>query len=422
MKKFALLFAIALLAIGVPNVRAQVKLLIPMDLKQTNDLKAYGVAYWSLERQTPVDWLLNYRGGSFMIDYTEELANECRIRDVLFEPLDGGAAAQIYADVQSDDNNTDVVHLEKTPKMAVYVPPNFKPWDDAVTIALEYAQIPYDKIWDDEVLQGKLSKYDWLHLHHEDFTGQYGKFYAQFSTAPWYIQQVAMYEAEARKLGYSKVSDEKKAVARTIKQYIADGGFVFTMCSATDTYDIALAAENTDICDAIFDGDPMDPDAQQKLDFSKTLAFQNFTIEKNPMVYSFSNINIQPEEAGSQENDYFTLFDFSAKFDPVPAMLTQDHVNVVKGFMGQTTGFHKEFIKQSVTILGEREGTDQVKYIHGNYGKGTWTYLGGHDPEQYQHMVYSPPTDLDLHKDSPGYRLILNNVLFPAAKPKHLKT
>jgi len=393
-----------------------------MDLKQTNDLKAYGIAYWTLEKQIPVDWLLNYRGGSFMIDYSDELANECRIRDVLYESLDGSAAAQIYAEVQNDENNMDVVRLEKAPKMAVYVPPNFKPWDDAVTIALDYAQIPYDKIWDDEVLDGKLRKYDWLHLHHEDFTGQYGKFYAQYGFEPWYIQQVAMYEAEAQKLGFKKVSDEKKAVARTIKQYIGDGGFMFSMCSATDTYDIALAAENTDICDAIFDGDPMDPDAQKKLDFAKTLAFQNFTIETNPMAYHFSNIDIYPQEVGAQENDYFTLFDFSAKYDPVPAMLTQDHVNVVKGFMGQTTGFHKELIKQSVTILGEREGTDQVKYIHGSFGRGTWTYLGGHDPEQYQHMVGSPPTDLELHKNSPGYRLILNNVLFPAAKQKHLKT
>jgi hypothetical protein len=401
---------------------AQSKLLIPMDVKQTNDLKAYGIAYWSLEHQVPVDWLLNYRGGSFMIDYSDQLANECRVRGVMYEQLDGGSAAQVYALVQSDDNNMDVVRLEKTPKMAVYVPPDFKPWDDAVTLALDYAEIPYDKVWDDEVLGGKLSKYDWLHLFHEDFTGQYGKFYAAYGTAPWYIQEVATYEAEAHKLGFKKVSEEKKSVARAIKEYIANGGFMFAMCSATDSYDIALAAENDDICDAIFDGDPMDPNAQAKLDFSKTLAFQNFTIVKDPYVYEYSDIDIQPEEIGPKENDYFTLFDFSAKYDPVPAMLTQDQVNVVKGFMGQTTGFHKRFIKPSVMILGEREGTDQVKYIHGNFGKGTWTFLGGHDPEQYQHMVFSQSTDLDLHRDSPGYRLILNNVLFPAAKKKHLKT
>lgn len=393
-----------------------------MDLKQTNHLKAYGIAFWSLTHNVEVDWLLNYRGGAFMIDYSVTLDNECRVRGVLAEQLDGATAAGLYAEVQDPGNNMDVVHLEKAPKVAVYVPPNFKPWDDAVTLALDYAEIPYDKLWDEEVLTGKLSKYDWLHLHHEDFTGQYGKFYANYHNAPWYVQQVALYEAEAQKLGYKKVSDEKKAVARTIKEFMAAGGFMFAMCSATDSYDIALAADNTDICDAIFDGDPMDADAQNKLDFHKSLAFQNFHIDKDPFRYEYSDIDIQPEEAGQQETDYFTLFDFSAKFDPVPAMLTQDHVNVVRGFMGQTTAFHKQFIKPGVTILGEREGTDQVKYIHGNLGRGTWTFLGGHDPEQYQHHVGDQVTDLNLHKESPGYRLILNNVLFPAAKQKHLKT
>lgn len=419
MKHILLCIAIALLA---PFAPAQQKLLIPMDLRQTNHLKAYGIAFWSLTHSVEVDWLLNYRGGAFMIDYSATLDNECRVRGVLAEPIDGATAAGIYAQVQDAGNNMDVVHLEKAPKVAVYVPPNFKPWDDAVTIALDYAEIPYDKLWDEEVLTGKLSKYDWLHLHHEDFTGQYGKFYYAYHTAPWYVQQVAMYQAEALKLGYKKVGDEKKAVARTIKEFVANGGFMFAMCSATDSYDIALAAENTDICDAIFDGDPMDADAQEKLDFGKTLAFGNFHIDRDPYRYEYSDIDIQPEEAGAQETDYFTLFDFSAKYDPVPAMLTQDHVNVVKGFMGQTTAFHKQFVKPSATILGEREGTDQVKYIHGNLGRGTWTFLGGHDPEQYQHKVGDPTTDLNLHKESPGYRLILNNVLFPAAKEKHLKT
>ncbi len=420
--KGRLILAATIVALVASLGTAQQKLLIPMDLKQTNHLKAYGIAYWSLSHNTEVDWLLNYRGGAFMIDYSATLANECRVRDVLAEPIDGTTAAGIYAEVQDPGNNMDVVHLEKAPKVGVYVPPNFKPWDDAVTIAMDYAEIPYDKVWDDEVLGGKLAKYDWLHLHHEDFSGQYGKFYFQYHTTPWYIQQVAMYEAEAHKLGFNKVSDEKKAVARAIKQYVANGGFMFAMCSATDSYDIALAAENTDICDAVFDGDPMDPDAQEKLDFSKCVALQNFHIYKDPFLYEYSDIDIQPEEVGPQESDYFSLFDFSAKFDPVPAMLTQDHVNVVKGFMGQTTGFHRRFIKPNVTILGMRDGTDQVKYIHGNIGRGTWTFLGGHDPEQYQHKVGDPPTDLNLHKDSPGYRLILNNVLFPAAKEKHLKT
>jgi hypothetical protein len=393
-----------------------------MDLKQTDHLKAYGIAFWALSRSQEVEWLLNYRGGAFMVDNTDALANECRVRGVLAEAIDGGIAAQILSQVQDAGNNMDVVHLEKAPKMAVYVPPNFKPWDDAVTIALDYAEIPYDKIWDTEVLEGKLSKYDWLHLHHEDFTGQYGKFYAVYHSVPWYVQQVAMYEAEAQKLGFNKVSEEKKVVARTIKEFVGNGGFMFAMCSATDSYDVALAAEKTDIADVMYDGDPMDPHMQDKLDFSKSLAFQNFHVDRDPLRYEYSDIDIQPEETGVQETDYFSLFEFSAKFDPVPAMLTQDHVSVVKGFMGQTTGFHKQFVKPTVTILGQRDGTDQVKYIHGNFGRGTWTFFGGHDPEQYQHKVGDPATELGLHKDSPGYRLILNNVLFPAAREKHLKT
>jgi hypothetical protein len=324
---------------------------------------------------------------------------------VTFEGLAAPQAASIYADVQREDNNMDVVRLEKAPRVAVYVPPGFKPWDDAVTLALEYAEIPYDKLWDDEVLAGKLSAYDWLHLHHEDFTGQYGKFYASFAGAAWYQDQQALLENEAKKLGFRKVSELKKAVARTIRSYIGAGGFMFAMCSATDTYDIALAAENTDICDVMYDGDPPDPDAQQRLDFSKTLAFTNFTLEKNSLRY-----------------DYFTLFEFSAKFDPVPTMLTQNHVSVLKGFLGQTTSFKKSLIRSSVTIMAEKQGFDQVRYLHGNFGRGTFTFYGGHDPEDYQHAVGDPPTDLSLHKNSPGYRLILNNILFPAARKKQQKT
>ncbi len=414
---------LALLLSGV--LHAQQKLLIYMDLQQTDHLKAYGIAYWALTKNLEIDWLLNYRGGSFMIDYYDNIATECRVRGVAYQALSTAEASQIYSEVQREDNNMDVVRLEKAPKVAVYVPPGYQPWDDAVTLALEYAEIKYDKLWDDEVLQGKLSEYDWLHLHHEDFTGQYGKFYASFANASWYIDQQVMLEKKARQLGFKKVSELKKAVARAIKEYIAGGGFMFAMCSATDTYDIALAAENVDICDVMYDGDPPDPNIQQKLDFSKTLAFTNFTIEKNPLRYEYSDIDDPPSDMVglvNPETDYFTLFEFSAKFDPVPTMLTQNHVNVIKGFLGQTTGFKKSLIKSSVTILAEKEGTDQVRYLHGNYGRGTFTFYGGHDPEDYQHAVGDPPTDLSLHKNSPGYRLILNNILFPAAKKKQQKT
>jgi hypothetical protein len=400
----------------------QSKILIYMDLQQTDHLKAYGITFRALELGQKADWLLNYRGGSFMLDYSDRTANDCRIEGVAFDQLETTQAVDIYSTSQKDDNNMDVVRLEKAPKIAVYVPPSFHPWDDAVTLALDYAKIPYTKIWNDEILRGDLSKYDWIHLHHEDFTGQYGKFYANYSNAQWYIDNQLEYEADAKKNGFRKVSDMMKAVALDIKDYVGQGGFLFAMCSATDTFDIALAAEHTDICAQMFDGDPADPDAQSKLDFSNTLAFTDFKLEMNPYIYSFSNINIQPDEVGDSENDYFTLFDFSAKYDPVPCMLTQDHVNVIRGFMGQTTGFHKAVVKKSIIILAERQGTDQVKYIHGDFGRGTFTFYGGHDPEAYRHLVGDPPTDLSLHKNSPGYRLILNNVLFPAAKPKKQKT
>jgi hypothetical protein len=400
----------------------QSKILIYMDLSQSDHLLAYGVTFHALTDGKKADWLLNYRGGSFMIDYSDKIAVECRIEGVAFDIISSSDAVNIYSEVQDENNNMDVVRLEKAPKIAVYVPPGFQPWDDAVTLALEYAKVPYDKVWNDEILKGDLEKYDWLHLHHEDFTGQYGKFFASFANAQWYIDQQIQYENNAKKNGFKKVSDMMKTVSQTIKNYIAQGGFLFAMCSATDSYDISLAAGDVDICASMFDGDAADPDAQEKLDFSNTLAFENFKLEMNPYIYEYSDIDVQPVEIGNFENDYFTLFEFSAKYDPVPTMLTQDHVNVVRGFMGQTTMFKKEFIKKSVIILAERPGTNQVKYIHGNFGRGTFTFYGGHDPEDYQHAVGDPPTDLNLYKNSPGYRLILNNILFPAATKKKQKT
>ena len=415
-----IIFALVFLFCSI--LPAQAKILIFMDLEQTDHLKAYGITFHALQKEVKADWLLNFRGGSFLIDYSNEIANECRLENVSFSSLSLSEAAQIYSEVQSEENNMDVIRLEKAPKIAVYVPPGFQPWDDAVTMVLEYAKVPYDKIWNDEILRGDLSKYDWLHLHHEDFTGQYGKFYASFSSAQWYIDQQVQYESNAKQNGFRKVSDMMKTVAVDIKNYVGQGGFLFAMCSATDSYDISLASLNTDICAQVYDGDAADPDAQQKLDFSNTLAFENFKLEMNPYVYEYSDIDIQPLEIGNQQNDYFTLFDFSAKYDPVPTMLTQNHVNVVRGFMGQTTMFRRNTLKKSLVVMGEREGTDQVRYIHGNFGRGTFTFYGGHDPEDYQHAVGDPPTDLSLYKNSPGYRLILNNILFPAATKKKQKT
>ncbi|NUN10540.1 MAG: asparagine synthetase B [Ignavibacteriaceae bacterium] len=400
----------------------QNKILIIMDLKQSDHLKAYGVTYRALEKNLTADWLLNYRGGSFLIDYSDKVAADCRISGVTFAEISASQAAAIYSEVQSEDVNMEVIRLEKPPKIAVYVPPGFHPWDDAVTLALEYSGIQYDKIWNEEIVKGDLEKYDWLHLHHEDFTGQYGKFYASFSNAPWYIEQQLRYEADAKRLGFRKVSEMMRDVAVKIKGYIGNGGFLFAMCSATDSYDISLSAVNTDICDRMFDGDPPDPAPQSKLDFNNSLAFENFKLELNPYIYEYSDIDIQPMEILDWQNDYFTLFDFSAKYDPVPAMLTQNHANVIRGFMGQTTMFRKETLKKSIVLMAERKGTNQVKYIHGNSGRGTFTFYGGHDPEDYQHAVGDPPTDLTLYKNSPGYRLILNNILFPAAKKKKQKT
>jgi hypothetical protein len=397
--------------------------LIPMDFVQSDHLKAYGIAYWALARGVDVEWLLNYRSGSFLMPVFSGLEGECRIRGVKYEIISATDVNTIYAAIESE--NMERVLLEKAPKIAIYTPPNKQPWDDAVTMALVYAEIPYEKVYDEEVLQGKLSEYDWLHLHHEDFTGQYGKFYGAFRHAAWYQEEVLVNETMADKLGYPDVSELKKAVARTIKQYITEGGFLFAMCSATDALDIALAAEGDDIVDIPFDGDPPQADYQQKLDFSKTLAFENFQLYIDPNLYEFSDIDIPPSFAPrirDPEVDYFNLFEFSAKYDPVPTMLTQNHVDVVKGFMGQTTMFNRKKIKPSVVIMGEMEGTDEIRYIHGNHGKGTFTFYGGHDPEDYTHAVGDPPTQLELHKNSPGYRLILNNILFPAAKKKKLKT
>jgi hypothetical protein len=386
-----------------------------MDHNQSDHLKAYGITFNALVAGVKADWLLNYRGGSFLLDYNDKIAAECRLEGVAFNEVSFSESAEIYAYVQSDENNMDVIRLEKAPKIAVYVPPNFQPWDDAVTLALEYAQVPYDKIWNDELLRGELDNYDWLHLHHEDFTGQYGKFYASFSNAQWYIDQQIQYEQNAKNNGYTKVADMMKDVATMIKNFVGQGGFLFAMCSATDSYDIALSAHSIDIAAQMYDGDAVDPNAKDNLDYNNTLAFTNFVLEMNPYIYEYSDIDIQPVEIGNFNNDYFTLFEFSAKYDPVPTMLTQDHVSVVRGFMGQTTMFRRNRIKNSVIILAEREGTDQIKYIHGNFGRGTFTFYAGHDPEDYQHAVGDPPTDLALYKNSPGYRLILNNILFPAA-------
>ena len=398
-------------------------LYIPMDDSQKNHLKSYGMAYWVLSQDVPVDWLLNYHGGSFMIKHHQKIENECIIRGVTYQIISDAQANSILNEIASPSSNMDVMKLEKYPKIAVYSPKSKQPWDDAVTLVLTYAEIPYDVIFDDEVMYNELPKYDWLHLHHEDFTGQYGKFYKNYHHFPWYQQQQREYEQSAKKHGFSKVSHLKLAIVKKIKGYVASGGFLFAMCSATDTYDIALAAEGIDICESIYDGDPADPNAQRKLDFDKTMAFENFIIERNPLEYEYSNIDMQQRVRGlNQSTDFFSLFQFSAKWDPIPTMLTQNHQTIIKGFMGQTTAFNKDLIKSDVVIMGETRSIDEARYIHGVLGKGFWTFYGGHDPEDYQHYVNEEPTDLNLHPNSAGYRLILNNILFPAAKQKKQKT
>jgi hypothetical protein len=399
------------------------KLYIPMDAEdQTNHLKAYGIAYLALQAGLTVDWLLNYDGGAFVMDENEAVQRACQLRNVSFSIIPDAKYAGIVQEIADPDFNGDVIKLEKAPKIAVYTPPGKRPWDDAVTMALTYAEIPYDKIYDDELLNDKLPEYDWLHLHHEDFTGQFGKFWGAYRNASWYIEDQKMQEAMAAKHGFQKVSQLKLAVAKKIRDFVAGGGYLFAMCSATDSYDIALAADGTDICAEPFDGDPMDPGAQQKLNFNNCFAFKDFTLVTNPLMYEYSNIDNTIYRRVPAETDYFTLFTFSAKSDPVPTMLCQNHTTTSKGFMGQTTAFRTETLKSSDLVMGENKSAGEARYIHGDFGKGTWTFYGGHDPEDYQHQVGDPPTDLSLHPSSPGYRLILNNVLFPAAKKKPKKT
>ena len=401
-------------------------MLVPMEAEeQQNHLKAYGVTFWVLEKGLKVNWLLNYRGGSFMLPDTPEIRKECKIRNVTFELVSDAAAAAIYNEISSPAVNMETVVLEKAPKIAVYTPKGKQPWDDAVTLALTYAEIPYTEIYDEEVLSDQLILYDWLHLHHEDFTGQYGKFYGSYKSVPWYIEHKKSAEALAEKLGYEKVSEEKRAVALKIRDYVIGGGFMFAMCSATDSFDIALAAEGIDICEAMFDGDPSQANYQSLIDYNNGFAFKDYVLERNPNTYEFSDIDTTDDRQKGlvkKEQDYFSLMDFSAKWDPIPTMLNQNHTSLVKGFMGQTTSFAANKIKSSLIILGENKINGEGRYIHGTKGKGMFTFYGGHDPEDYQHRVGDAPTVLDLHPNSPGYRLILNNVLFPAARKKKQKT
>lgn len=411
-----------ILILFISKVSLASSILIPMDEDQKNHLKSYGLAYWTLKQDLPIQWLLNYRGGSFLIPFANSIETECKIRGISYEIIADVQVASILNTIANPEANMDAVKLEKAPKMAVYSPKNKLPWDDAVTMVLTYAEIPYDIIYDEDVIKGVLPKYDWLHLHHEDFTGQYGRFWSAFKNAPWYINDVRLNEQTATNLGFKKVSDLKLAVAQKIRDFTAGGGFLFAMCSGTDSYDIALSAAGVDICEQMFDGDRADPNAQNKINFNNTFAFQNFKLDMNPYNYEFSDIDNTQGRNLSEDNDYFSLFDFSAKWDPVPSMLTQNHDKFIKGFMGQTTAFKKNLIKPDVLILGETKSVNEARYIHGEFGKGTWTFFSGHDPEDYQHLVNDPPTDLNLHPNSPGYRLILNNVLFPAAKKKKQKT
>jgi hypothetical protein len=419
MKKYIL---IVLMLVNMLRISAT-QLFIPMDETQKNHLKAYGLTYLVLTKGIEAEWLLNYKGGSFMFPYADMFEKECLIRGITFEKISDAKAENIRQEIALPDVNMDVVKLYKAPKVAVYSPKTKLPWDDAVTLAMKYSEIPYDVIYDDEIIEGKLPLYDWLHLHHEDFTGQYGKFWAAFRNAAWYRADVAAAEATAAKHGFTKVSQLKLAVAKRIKDFITGGGYLFAMCSATDSYDIALAADGIDICENVFDGDGSDPNADSKLNYQNCFAFENFKLIKNPGIYEYSTIDCTPEtRMVGEDNDYFTLFDFSAKSDMIPTLLTQNHTKIVHGFMGQTTAFHKNQIKSNVIVMGENKSLAEAKYIHGDFGKGTWTFYGGHDPEDYQHQVGEPPTDLELFPNSAGYRLILNNVLFPSAKKKKLKT
>ena len=398
-------------------------ILLPMDdVSQKNHLKAYGITYWALDKQYKASWLLNYRGGSFLLPDAPEIRKECQIRGVSFEPISDAEANQIFEEIASPSQNMETVVLEKAPKVAVYTPKGKQPWDDAVTMVLTYAEIPFTPVYDEEVLTDQLILYDWLHLHHEDFTGQYGKFFGAYRNAPWYIEQKKNAEAMAAKLGFSKVSEEKLAVAKKIRDFVIGGGFMFAMCSATDSFDIALSAEGVDICEPMFDGDGSEANYQSKIDYSRTFAFKDFILERRPEKYEFSDIDTTEKRRIPMEKDYFTLMEFSAKWDVIPSMLCQNHTQLVKGFMGQTTAFDRDLVKSSVLVLGENQLNEEARYIHGQRGKGFFTFFGGHDPEDYQHRVGDEPTVLDLHPTSPGFRLILNNVLFPAAKKKPQKT
>jgi hypothetical protein len=398
-------------------------ILIPMDAEsQKNHLKAYGITYWTLNKQENVKWLLNYRGGSFLLPYIDTIEKECLIRGVSYELISDAETQAILQEISSPNKNMEAVILEKAPKIAVYSPSGKQPWDDAVTMVLTYAEIPYELIYDTEVLNDALLLYDWLHLHHEDFTGQYGKFYRAYRNAAWYIEQQKTAEKLASSLGYNKVSKEKLAVAQKIREYVLGGGFMFAMCSATDSFDIALAAESLDICEPMFDGDGSTPNYQAQLDYSKTFAFKDFILERDPKVYEFSSIDMTQRRQIPKELDYFSLMEYSAKWDPIPTMLNQNHTALVKGFMGQTTSYSRDQIKSNVLIMGENKSNGEARYIHGIKGKGFFTFYGGHDPEDYTHRVGDPKTELDLHPTSPGYRLILNNVLFPAARKKKQKT
>jgi hypothetical protein len=413
---------IVLFLVCVSTVKANFILLPMDDATQKNHLKAYGITYWALDKQYKASWLLNYRGGSFLLPDAAEIRKECQIRNVSYEVLSDTEANQILEEISSPSQNMETVVLEKAPKIAVYTPKGKQPWDDAVTLVLTYAEIPYKEIYDEEVLSDQLILYDWLHLHHEDFTGQYGKFFGAYRNAPWYIEQKKEAEALASKLGYAKVSEEKLAVTKKIRDFVIGGGFMFAMCSATDSFDIALSAEGVDICEPMFDGDESEPNYQSKIDYSQTFAFKDYILERRPERYEFSTIDMTEKRKIQFEKDYFTLMEYSAKWDVIPSMLCQNHTQLVKGFMGQSTSFDSELVKSNVMVLGKNELNDEAKYIHGQKGKGFFTFYGGHDPEDYQHRVGDEPTVLELHPNSPGYRLILNNVLFPAAKKKKQKT
>lgn len=419
MKKTVLLFVFMM---SFASAKASY-ILIPMDAEtQREHLKAYGVTYWILNQDLKVKWLLNYRGGSFLLPDTEDIRKECTIRGVVYEVLSDNATNEILTEIESPSQNMEAIILEKAPKIAVYTPDSKVPWDDAVTMVLTYAEIPYKTIYDKEVLSDQLILYDWLHLHHEDFTGQYGKFYRAYRSTPWYIKEKQNAEALAQELGYSKVSEEKRDVSLKIRDYVVGGGFMFAMCSATDSFDIALAAEGVDICEPMFDGDPSESNYQSKIDYKKTFAFKDFILERSPSVYEFSSIDMTRKRKINFKTDYFTLKDYSAKWDPIPTMLCQNHTALVKGFMGQTTSYNPETIKSNVLVMGENKTNGEARYIHGIKGKGFFTFYGGHDPEDYQHRVGDPKTELELHSNSPGYRLILNNILFPAARKKKQKT